>query len=165
MHGSFLDYTLEATPRPLTLVLFSTSIFATSYSGTIRPIGVLSRGFSTRLAYASRLDPITRTRSKTCEPLNVSAHSRITAAASCLSRVLSPAMASMLADCPAAGPPREGSIGTANSVSSSIRRTISSKFFSSTDTTASLGPIKDRVNSHLDSRTAHSKLHTIDHVS
>lgn len=129
--------------------------------GGIRPNGVRSLDFSTRLAYPSRLDPITRTRSNTCDPLNVSAQRRMTATASCLSLVLSPAIASMDdGGCPAAGPPKDGSIGTANSVSSSIRRTISRRLFSSADTGGSLGPIDESVSSHLDKRTAHSKLQT-----
>jgi hypothetical protein len=130
-------------------------------SGPILPNGVLSLGFSTKSAYPSNAAAIILTTSKIWEPLNVSAQSRTTAAASCLSLVLSLDAMSIADGCPLDGPDRDGSIGTANSVSSSIRRTVSRRFFSSGVTCGSFGVMEDRVSSHFESNIAHSKLQTV----
>lgn len=131
----------------------------------MRPKGVvLSLGFSIKSAYPSRLDPITLTISKMCAPLNVSAHNLTTAQANCRSLALSLVAISICPD-PGLGPESDGSTGTANSVSSSMRRTVSSKFFSSEEAGGSDGPIEPRVRSHLAKRIAHSKLQTVDYMS
>jgi hypothetical protein len=129
-------------------------------SGAIRPKGVvLSLGFSIKSAYPSKLEPITLTISKTCAPLKVSAHNLTTAQANCRSFALSLVAISICPE-PGLGPDKEGSTGTANSVSSSMRRTVSSKFFSSEEAGVSEGPIEPRVRSHFARRIAHSKLQT-----
>lgn len=110
--------------------------------------------FIDRSAYRSRLPPIIFTISKICVPLNVSAQSRTTAPASCRSFNASfPAISGET-------PIMAGSKGTANSVSSNNRRTVSKICFSSSEIGGSEGVMTARVSNHLASKMAHSKLHT-----
>ena len=104
---------------------------------------------------------MTLTMSKICVPLKVLAYNLTTAPASCRSSALSLVAISICPDPPDPGPDRDGSIGTAKSVSSSIRRTVSSKFFSSGEAGGSEGPIDPSERSHFASRIAHSKLQTV----
>lgn len=129
-------------------------------SGAILPASAARLlGLSTRSAYPSRLIPMILTISKICVPLKVSAHSLSTALASCRSLVESLVAISIWLE-PTPGPDKDGSTGTANSVSSSIIRSISSRFLSSADAGGSDPVIAASVSSHFARRTAHSKLHT-----
>ena len=90
---------------------------------------------------------MTLTTSKMCDPRNVSAQSLTTAAASCRSPGPS-------------GIPSAAPSGRPNSVSSSRRRTVSRRLRSSGVGGGSCGVREARVRSHLETRTAHSKLQT-----